>query len=201
MVITAAPRSPDVAKAAISAPAARATSSRVILGLICGAPRTPASITITSAPCCLIRLRTKSNSAPFVSSVPIKTTVGIAHLACVICQRVTQRKHLLGTGRLDDAGRAEQADAANTTVRRWQLTRGRRDERPRRRGRPRLWRRVLPRRPRRRRLRRAPPAPTHLSGRGSVARQNCVTPYNHRVAWQNKLTRHKASSTTPANRV
>ncbi len=53
----------------------------------------------------------------------------------------------------------------------------------------------LHRRPRRRRLRRALPAPTHLSGCTLVARQNCVTPYNRCNALAKiKLTRRKVSS-------
>src|SRR6478672_7640387 len=73
---TAAPRSPAARSAARSAPAARATSSCPTSASICGS-KTPASTSSTSTPCSRSRSRRYPYSAPFVSSVPRRTTVAM----------------------------------------------------------------------------------------------------------------------------
>src|SRR3954451_6369443 len=83
MTSMARPRSAARARSAWSAPAARATSSRVTSAVTCGSPITPASTRITSAPASRMRSRRYAYSCPFVSSVPTRTIVGASDAATI----------------------------------------------------------------------------------------------------------------------
>ena len=77
MVVTALPRSPAAVSAATSAPTAAATSAAGMSGSITGGPAVPQSTRIVSTPAACRRSRTKPYSAPLLSRVPMRTTVGI----------------------------------------------------------------------------------------------------------------------------
>jgi len=77
IVATASPRSCASRSAFRVLPPARATASLSMSAVPAGSPSTPASRTIVSTPDCCRRSRTNAYSRPFVSSVPMRSTVGI----------------------------------------------------------------------------------------------------------------------------
>src|SRR6478672_7062184 len=78
IAVTARPRSASAMSVASEAPAAVATSSRVMKDTNAGWPRTPTSTTRTLCPrSSICRLRNRTSS-PLVSSAPSTTTVAMA---------------------------------------------------------------------------------------------------------------------------
>jgi hypothetical protein len=78
---TASPRSRLATSAARSTPAALATSSRLISGVIFGASSVPTSMIKTPCPCWRMQSATNACSTPFVSMVPRMAMVGMINLS------------------------------------------------------------------------------------------------------------------------